>query len=59
MSELKSTGLLMLPAEKVTKGDFLLGLVQTSLCSRLSRLPHKQNSLWFMEKRHSAQPGML
>jgi hypothetical protein len=53
MSEPKSTAPLILPADKVTQGDipFLpadkvtqgdipLGLTQTSLRSRLSRMPH-------------------
>jgi hypothetical protein len=40
MSELKSTGPLMFPAEKVTQGGIPLGLMQTSLRSRLSRMPH-------------------
>jgi hypothetical protein len=31
---------LTLPADKVTQGDILLGLMQTSLRSRLSRMPH-------------------
>jgi hypothetical protein len=35
----KSTGPLILPAE-VTQGDIPLGLMQTSLRSRLSRMPH-------------------
>jgi hypothetical protein len=40
MSEPKSTGPLNLPAGKVTQGDISLGLMQTSLRSRLSRMPH-------------------
>jgi hypothetical protein len=31
---------LTLPAEEVTQGDIPLGLMQTSLRSRLSRMPH-------------------
>ena len=31
---------LILPADKVTQGDIPLGLMQTSLRSRLSRMPH-------------------
>jgi hypothetical protein len=31
---------LTLPANKVTQGDIPLGLMQTSLNSRLSRMPH-------------------
>ena len=31
---------LALPAEKVTQGDIPLGLMQTSLRFRLSRMPH-------------------
>jgi hypothetical protein len=31
---------LTLPADKVTKGDISLGLMQTPLRSRLSRMPH-------------------
>jgi hypothetical protein len=31
---------LTLPADKVTQGDIPLGLMQTSLRSRLSRMPH-------------------
>jgi hypothetical protein len=41
MSEPKSTGHpLTLPAEQVTKDDIPLGLMQTSLRSCLSRMPH-------------------
>jgi hypothetical protein len=40
MSEAKSTGPLILPAGNVTQGDILLGLMQTPLRSRLSRMPH-------------------
>ena len=40
MSVLKSTPPLAMPADKVTQGDIRLGLKQTSLCSRLSRVPH-------------------
>ena len=40
-NEPKSTGTrLILPADKVTQGDIPLGLMQTSLRSRLSRMPH-------------------
>jgi hypothetical protein len=31
---------LILPADKVTQGDIPFGLMQTSLRSRLSRMPH-------------------
>jgi hypothetical protein len=31
---------LSLPADKVTQGDIFLGLMQTSLRSRLSRMPY-------------------
>jgi hypothetical protein len=40
MSEPKSTGPLVLPADKVTKGFIPLELMQTSLRSHLSRMPH-------------------
>jgi hypothetical protein len=41
MSEPKSTAtLLILPAGKVNQGDIPLGLMQTSLRSRLRRMPH-------------------
>jgi hypothetical protein len=40
MSELKLTAPLILPAEKVTQGDIPFGLIQTSLRSRLSQMPH-------------------
>jgi hypothetical protein len=40
MSEPKSTGPLILPADKVTQGGISLGLVETSLRSRFSRIPH-------------------
>jgi hypothetical protein len=43
MSAPKSTGPLILPAEKVTQGDILLGLMQTSLRSRLSHMPHRRH----------------
>jgi hypothetical protein len=39
MSEPKSTAPLILPAEEVTQGDIPLGLMHTSLRSRLSRMP--------------------
>jgi hypothetical protein len=32
-----------LPADKVTEGDIPLGLMQTSLRSRLSRMPHRRH----------------
>jgi hypothetical protein len=40
MSEPKSTGPLILPADKVTKGDIPLGLIQASLRFRLSLMTH-------------------
>ena len=40
VSEPKSTGALPLPAEEVTQGYIPLRLMQTSLRSRLSRMPH-------------------
>ena len=40
ISEPKSTSPLILPAEKLIQVDIPLGLMQTSLCSRLSRMPH-------------------
>jgi hypothetical protein len=43
MSETKSAGLLILPADKFTKNEIPLGLMQTSLRSRLSRMPHGRN----------------
>jgi hypothetical protein len=39
MSKPESTGPLILPAGTVTKGDIPLGLMQTSLRPRLSRMP--------------------
>jgi hypothetical protein len=39
MNDPKSTGPLILPADKDTQGDIPLGLIQTSLRSRLSRAP--------------------
>jgi hypothetical protein len=38
LSEPKSTGPFILPADEVTKGNIPLGLMQTSLLSRLSRM---------------------
>jgi|AntAceMinimDraft_5_1070358.scaffolds.fasta_scaffold110042_1 hypothetical protein len=43
VSEPKSAGLLILPADEVTENEILLGLMQTSLRSRLSRMPHGRN----------------
>ena len=40
MSEPKSTDTLILPVEEVTQGDIPLGLMQTLLRTRLSRMPH-------------------
>jgi hypothetical protein len=42
MRELKSTGQppFTMPTEKNTQGDIPFGLMQTSLRSRLSRMPH-------------------
>jgi hypothetical protein len=40
MSEPKSTGPLSLPADTVNQGDIPMGLMQTSLRSRLSQMPH-------------------
>ena len=40
ISEPKSTGALHLHVNEITQGDILLGLMQTSLRSRLSRMPH-------------------
>jgi hypothetical protein len=44
MSEPKSTGPFILPADEVTLGNIFLGLIQTSLRSRLSRMPHDDTS---------------
>jgi hypothetical protein len=43
MSETKSKGLLSLPARKVSQGDIPLGLMKTSLRSRLSRTHHERH----------------
>jgi hypothetical protein len=43
MSEPKSIGPLILPAEKVIQGAIPLGLMQPSLPSRLARMPHERH----------------
>ena len=54
MSEPKSKGALPLPANKVTQGDIPLGLMQTSLCNRLSRVPHGRH---IKEERQEIEMG--
>jgi hypothetical protein len=44
MSEPKSTGPLILPANNITRGDIPLGLMQTSSRSRLNRMPHGRHT---------------
>ena len=43
MSEPKSTGPFILPADEVIQGDIPLGLMQPLLRSRLSRMPHRRH----------------
>jgi hypothetical protein len=45
---------LTLPADKVTQGDIPLGLIQTSLRSRLSQMPHGRH---IKEKRKEIRFG--
>jgi hypothetical protein len=54
MSKPKLTGSLILPAGKVTHGNIPLKLMQTSLRSRLRRMPHGQQ---IMDERKEIGPG--